>query len=38
MMQYIMTWLFKPLVRFHKKYELTPEQADQLAKIKFPCC
>ena len=33
-----MTRPFKPLVRFHKKIELTHWQADKLAKIKFDCC
>ncbi len=25
-------------VRLCQKFALTPEQADHLAKIKFPCC
>lgn len=24
--------------RFRRKWALTPEQAEQLATIKFPCC
>ena len=24
--------------RFRKKFALTPEQADHVATIKFPCC
>ena len=37
-MDRIMARLFKRLVRFCKKYELTSEQADQLEKIKFTYC
>lgn len=26
------------ILRLRRKWALTPEQADQLAAIKFPCC
>jgi len=33
-----MNWLVVKWKRLRKKCALTPEQAEQLAKIKFPCC
>lgn len=33
-----MTALRKITARLRRLFTLTPEQAEQLAKIKFPCC
>ena len=33
-----MTRLARFIRRLRTSWTLTPEQADQLAKIKFPCC
>ncbi len=33
-----MTWLKTLIAAWRKKAALTPEQADHLASIKFPCC
>jgi hypothetical protein len=33
-----MKQLWKKLTLLRRKAALTPEQADQLAQIKFPCC
>jgi hypothetical protein len=33
-----MTSLFKAIARLRRRYALTPEQAERLAHIKFPCC
>ncbi len=33
-----MTTLRKWIARLRRKAALTPEQAEQLASIKFPCC
>lgn len=33
-----MMWLVSKWTRLRKKCALTPEQAEQLATIKFPCC
>lgn len=30
--------LLQALTELRRKAALTPEQADQLAQIKFPCC
>lgn len=33
-----MTVLRKIATRLRRTFALTPEQAEQLAKVKFPCC
>ena len=33
-----MTKLKTFVARLRRKWALTPEQAEQLAKVKFPCC
>ena len=33
-----MKQLRKTIARLLRKVTLTPEQSDQLAQIKFPCC
>ncbi len=33
-----MSWIVTRWTRLRKRFALTPEQAEQLANIKFPCC
>ena len=33
-----MKTLFEITIRLRRKFALTPEQADLIATIKFPCC
>lgn len=33
-----MKFLLGTLMKLRAKFALTPEQAEELARIKFPCC
>lgn len=33
-----MKWLRAALARLGQKARLTPDQADLMAKVRFPCC